>query len=77
MAGSSGLDANVWKRMCTSFKSASSELCSAVASVTKRMGTEELDPKSLGALLACQLIAFNKNPGVRLIGIGKTSTVDV
>ena len=28
-----------------------------------------IDPKSLSAYTACRLIPFNKNPGVRLIGI--------
>ena len=32
-----------------------------------------LDPKGLSSFLACRLIARNKNPGVRLIGICETS----
>ena len=32
-----------------------------------------LDPKGLSPFLACSLIALNKNPGTRLIGICETS----
>jgi len=30
-----------------------------------------MDPAGLAAFTACQLIALNKNPGVRPIGIGE------
>jgi len=36
-AGPSGLDAAAWKRMCTSFKQTSIDLCDAIASITKRL----------------------------------------
>ena len=71
-AGPSGLDANSWKRVCSSFGLPSSDLCATVASVTKRMCTTFVDPNSLSALVACQLIALDKCPGVRPIGIGET-----
>ena len=32
---------------------------------------EKLDPFSLGAFLACQLIPLSKNPGLRQIGVGE------
>ena len=37
------------------------------------MCTEYIDPRVLSPLLSCRLIALNKNPGVRPIGIGETS----
>ena len=63
-AGPSGLDAAAWKRLRTSFKAASSELCDT---------TSFVDPKGLSAFVACRLIALDKCPGVRPIGIGETA----
>jgi len=72
-AGPSGLDALGWRRLCTSFKSASMELCHSLASAAKRLCTEFVDPASVAPLLASRLIALDKNPGVRPIGIGDTA----
>ena len=72
-AGPSGLDAAAWKRMCTSFKSASSDLCEALASIARRICSCFVDPKGLSAFVACRLIALDKCPGVRPIGIGETA----
>ena len=71
-AGPSGIDAHGWRRLCTSFKGASSELCHSLALVARRICTSYVDPKSISPLLACRLIALDKNPGVRPIGIGDT-----
>ena len=71
-AGPSGLDAHCWRRLCTSFKSASHDLCHALALVAKRLCTTLVDPSCLSAFLACQLIALDKCPGVRPIGICET-----
>ena len=71
-AGLSGLDAAAWKHMCISFKQASGDLCDAIASVARRMCSSFLDPKGFAALVACRLIALDKCPGVRPIGIGET-----
>ena len=72
-AGPSGLDASSWRRLCTSFKSASFDLCHSLASAAKRLCTNFIDPATITPLLACRLIALNKNPGVRPIGIGATA----
>ena len=72
-AGPSGLDALAWKRLCTSFKAASYELCLSLALTAKRLSTELVDPASITPLMACRLIALDKNPGVRPIGIGDTA----
>ena len=71
-AGPLGLDTSAWKRMCTSFKSVSVELCDALAAVARRLSTCFVDPNGLSAFVACGLIALNKCPGVRPIGIGET-----
>ena len=72
-AGPSGLDAAAWKRMCTSFRSASTDLCDALASMARRICSCFVDPKGLSAFVACRLIALDKCPGVRPIGIGETA----
>ena len=71
-AGPSGLDAAAWKRLCTSFKAASADLCEALASVARRICSSYLDPSGLTVFIACHLVALNKCPGVQPIGIGET-----
>ena len=72
-AGPSGVDALGWRRLCTSFQTASSDLCHSLASVARRISTAFVDPDTLQPLLNYHLIALDKNPGVRPIGIGETS----
>ena len=71
--GPSGLDAHAWRRLCTAFKASSSSLCHSLANVTKRLCTTCVDPKAVSPLLANRLIALDKCPGVRPIGIGDTA----
>ena len=71
-AGPSGLDAGAWKRLCSSFGACSNDLCSAVAAVAKRLCTAYVDPTCISALVAGRLIALDKCPGIRPIGIGET-----
>ena len=63
-AGPSGLDATAWKRMCTSFKTSSADLCESLASTARRLCSEYVDLTGISALVACQLIALDKCPGV-------------
>ena len=70
-AGPSGVDAHAWRRFCSSFQGASTDLCNALAAVAKRLCTVNVHPDGLAAFVACRLIPLNKNPGVRPIGIGK------
>ena len=72
-AGPSGLDAHMWRRLCTSYKGPSSDLCESLALVAKRICSTYVDPHSITPLLACRLIALSKKPGVRPIGIGDTA----
>ena len=72
-AGSSGLDAASWRRLCTSFKPASNDLCHSLAIAAQRLRTNFVDPAIVAPFLACRLIALHKNPGVRPIGIGDTA----
>ena len=71
--GPSSLDALTWRRLCTSFKTASNDLCQSLAATAKRLCTTFVDPKSVAPLLSCRLIAISKNPGVRPIGIAETT----
>ena len=70
-AGLSGLDAYAWRRLCSSFKSASHDLCHALAAVGRRICTSNIHPDDLSAFVSCRLIPLNKNPGVRPIGVGE------
>ena len=69
----SGLDAYAWRRLCNSFKSSSDTLCHALAQVAKRLCSSLIDPQLTSPILACRLIALDKCPGVRPIGIGDTA----
>ena len=55
-AGPAGLNAHAWKRMCFSFKSASHDLCKALAAVGRHIYAQ---------LVASRLIPLDKCPGVR------------
>ena len=70
-AGPSGLDARAWCRLCTAFQKSSDNLCNAVVSVARRLCTSYVDPSDLSAYTACCVIALDKNPGVRPIGVGE------
>ena len=70
-AGPSGVDAYAWRRFCSSFKSASVDLCNAMAALARSLCTSSVHPESLSAFVACRLIPIDKSPGVRPIGIGE------
>ena len=54
--------------MCCSFKEASDGLCHSLALLACRLCTQFIHPSILAPLLACRLVALDKNPGVRPIG---------
>ena len=68
-AGPSDVDSGGWRRMCTAFHRQSTDLCSAIAAVGRRLATVIVDPAALSAYLSCRLIPLNKKPGIRPIGI--------
>ena len=72
-AGPSGIDAKGFRRMCTSFGRASDDLCWSMSCVAKRIASSYVDPKTLNAFTACRLIALDKRPGVRPIGVGEVA----
>ena len=71
-AGPSGLDAHAWKCLCSSFHNASDDLCRSVAKLARKLGSYHVDPHGTSSLTACRLIALDKHPGVRPIGVGET-----
>ena len=70
-AGPSGVDVWAWRKLCTSYKKASLNLCHSLALTAKRIAVEFVDPAGISSLLCCRLIALDKCPGVRPIGIGE------
>ena len=70
-AGLSGLDAFAWRRLCSSFKSASRDLCCSLAAVGRRLCISLVNPTGLSAFVACRLIPLDKSPEVRPIDIGE------
>ena len=70
-AGPSGVDAGSWKKMCSSFKDASVHLCRATARLARHLAESCVNPEKFEPLLASRLIALDKQPGVRPIGVGE------
>ena len=60
-AGPSAIDASGWRRLCTSFQSASTDLGNALAAFGKRLCTEEVDQFCLRAYVACRLIPLARS----------------
>jgi len=71
-AGPSGLDGDGWRRILVSnnFETESSDLCNALAMVTKNL-CSDVQHNSIESLMACRLIPLSKNPGLRPIGVGE------
>ena len=72
--GSSGVDANGFLRILASksFKKSGTDLCAAIAAMTRRLCTEFIDPLGIEAILANRLIPLDKGEGaVRPIGVGE------
>ena len=69
--GPSGLDAHAWSGLCSSFKSASTALCVALACVGRRLASSDVNPEGVSAFVGCHLVSLDKCPGVRPIDIGE------
>ena len=72
-AGPSGIDAEGWSRLLCSnqFRQKPSALCESVAEMAKKISSHPVNPSYLHAYTASRLIALDKNPGVRPIGVGE------
>ena len=82
MKGSGGptqVDSDIWRDFLCSkhFGNTSTNLCQAIADMTKRLCSEQIDPSCLEEFLAGRLMPLDKGktkdgkPGVRPIGIGE------
>ena len=65
------MDAHGRCRICTSYHSASADICNALGSLAGCLCTDFVDSAGLTAFTACRLIALDKCPGVRPIGVGE------
>ena len=72
--GLSGMDAYAWRRICSSFKSASHDLYHVMAAVARRICCSPIHPDDMSAFVTCHLIPLDKRPGICPIGIGETPT---
>jgi len=72
--GPSGIDALGFRRMlaCKSFKKSSEHLCQAIATLTRRLCGDLINPCTIEPIMACRLIPLDKGNGaVRPIGVGE------
>ena len=72
--GPSGVDANGFKRIlaCKSFQRSSTNLCEPIATLTRRLCTEFVDPLTIEPIVASRLIPLDIGNGeVRPIGVGE------
>ena len=49
-------------------------VCASLTSVARRICSSYVNPALVAPLLACRLIALDKHPGIRPIGVGDSST---
>jgi hypothetical protein len=70
-AGPGGTDAAIWQHLLLYQKEASLELQAAVAALCEKLATDNMAWKLTRALFANRLVALDKCPGVRPIGIGE------
>ena len=72
--GLSGIDANGFRGIMASrsFKQSSWSVCEAIATVTKILCTQYIDPGNIEPIIASRLIPLDKGEGaVRPIGVGE------
>ena len=70
-AGPSGVDADDWRSLLSAFGQTYTNLCKLVAKFAKRLATSIKPPDDLIAYNDCRIVALDKCPGVRHIGIGE------
>ena len=70
-AGIGGLDSQQWQSLLLKFGNTSDSLREAVAALTRRLANTLVSWEDIRALKATTLIALDKSPGVRPVGIGE------
>ncbi|XP_042877753.1 uncharacterized protein LOC122256861 [Penaeus japonicus] len=70
-AGPSGMDAKAWKNILSHarYGSVANDLCNTIAAMARKMATNTC--QDIEAFTACRLIALDKKPGCRPIGVGE------
>ena len=71
-AGPGGCDALHWQDALLRFRSCSHHLHDNVADLSRHLANSIIDWNNIKALLANRIIALDKCPGVRPIGVGET-----
>lgn len=60
-----------WADYLLRYGQSSLHLRESIANLTMKLNNQSVTWKEIQALMSCRLVALNKNPGVRLIGIGE------
>ncbi|XP_037787362.1 uncharacterized protein LOC119582922 [Penaeus monodon] len=70
-AGPSGMDAKAWRNILSQarYGSVANDLCNTIAAMARKMATDSC--QDIEAFTACRLIALDKKPGCRPIGVGE------
>jgi len=70
-AGPSGMDAKAWRSILSHarYGSIANDLCNTIAAMARKMATDTC--QDIEAFTACRLIALDKKPGCRPIGVGE------
>ena len=71
--GPTQVDSDAWQHIICSkaYKLQQDFLCDSIARLARCLCTEEVPFQYIESLTACRLIALDKNPGIRPIGIGE------
>ena len=70
-SGPSGANSHAWRRWCLAYKGTSDKLCRTVATLARRLATDQVAFEIIEALVRGRLLPLDKCPGVRPVGVGE------